>query len=141
MKLVLATRNLGKVRELSEMLGNRHNISILSMNDFPNAPEVVEDGLTYQENAQKKATQVAEYAGYLTLADNSGLEVDVLNGAPGVHSARYAGADASDADRIDKLLSAIKAVPDDLRIARFKCAVAIAKPSGHVDVVVGVCDE
>jgi XTP/dITP diphosphohydrolase len=140
MKLVLATRNLGKVRELSEMLGNRHNISILSMNDFPNAPEVVEDGLTYQENAQKKATQVAEYAGYLTLADDSGLEVDVLNGAPGVHSARYAGADASDADRIDKLLSAIKAVPDDLRIARFKCAVAIAKPSGHVDVVVGVCD-
>ena len=140
MKLVLATRNLGKVRELSEMLGNRRDIKILSIKDFPNAPEVIEDGLTYHENAQKKATQTANYTGYLTLADDSGLEVDALDGAPGVHSARYAGTNASDADRIDKLLSAIKDEPDDPRTARFKCTMAVAKPNGHVDVVVGVCD-
>jgi len=121
------------------MLNDRHNIKVLSTKNFPDAPQVVEDGATYQENAQKKAMKIAEYARHIALADDSGLEVDALNGAPGVHSARYAGVDASDADRINKLLSAIEKVPDDLRTARFKCAVAIAKPNGHVDVVVGVC--
>ena len=79
-------------------------------------------------------------SGILALADDSGLEVDALGGAPGVHSARYAGSDASDADRIAKLLAATRNVPDDERTARFKCAVAVAEPNGRVDVVVGVCD-
>ena len=140
MKLVLATRNLGKVRELSDMLSDQSTIEVLSMKDFPEAPEVVEDGETYQENAKKKAVHVAKYASLLALSDDSGLEVDALGGAPGVHSARYAGSNASDADRISKLLAAIENVPDNERTGRFRCAVAIAEPTGRTDVVVGVCD-
>lgn len=140
MKLVLATRNLGKVLELSDMLSDQYTIEVLSMKDFPEASEVVEDGETYQDNATKKAVHVARYSGILALADDSGLEVDALDGAPGVHSARYAGSDASDTDRITKLLDAIKDVPDDELTARFKCAVAVAEPSGRTDVAVGVCD-
>ena len=139
MKLVLATRNLGKVRELGEMLSDQRKVEILSLRDFSDAPQIVEDGETYQENARKKATQIAEHTGYLTLGDDSGLEVDALNGAPGVHSARYAGENASDAQRIEKLLDALKDVPDDQRTARFKCAIAIAEPEGQSKVVVGVC--
>ena len=140
MKLVLATRNLGKVRELSDMLSQQCGIEVLSMRDFPEAPDVVEDGETYQDNAKKKAVDIAKYVGVLALADDSGLEVDALGGAPGVHSARYAGSDASDADRIAKLLAATRNVPDDERTARFKCAVAVAEPNGRADVVMGVCD-
>ncbi len=140
MKLVLATRNLGKVRELSDMLSQQCSIEVLSMRDFPEAPDVVEDGETYQDNAKKKAVDIAKYVGVLALADDSGLEIDALGGAPGVHSARYAGSDASDADRIAKLLAATRNVPDDERTARFKCAVAVAEPNGRADVVMGVCD-
>lgn len=140
MKLVLATRNLGKVRELSDMLSQQCNIEVLSMRDFPEAPDVVEDGETYQDNAKKKAVDIARYSGIVALADDSGLEVDALGGAPGVHSARYAGSDASDADRIAKLLAATRYVPDNERTARFKCAVAVAEPNGRADVVIGVCD-
>ncbi len=140
MKLVLATRNLGKVRELGEMLSDQRKVEILSLIDFPDAPQIVEDGETYQDNAVKKAAQIAEHTGYLTLGDDSGLEVDALNGAPGVHSARYAGENASDAQRIEKLLDALKDVPDDQRTARFKCAIAIAEPEGQSNVVVGVCE-
>ncbi len=140
MKLVLATRNLGKVRELSDMLSQQCSIEVLSMRDFPEAPDVVEDGETYQDNAKKKAVDIASYSGILALADDSGLEVDALDGVPGVHSARYVGSDASDADRIAKLLAAIRDVPDNERTARFKCAVAVAEPNGPADVVMGVCD-
>jgi len=140
MKLVLATRNLGKVRELGEMLSDQRKVEILSLIDFPDAPQIVEDGETYQDNAVKKAAQIAEHTGYLTLGDDSGLEVDALNGAPGVHSARYAGENASDAERIEKLLDALKDVPDDQRTARFKCAMAIAEPEGQSKVVVGACE-
>ena len=140
MKLVLATRNPGKVRELGKMLSDRRTIELLSMKDFPEAPEVIEDGATYRDNARKKAIHVAEYTGFQALADDSGLEVDALDGAPGVHSARYAGSGASDADRIAKLLAAIKDAPDGERTARFKCAVAIAQPKSRTDVVIGVCE-
>ncbi len=140
MKLVLATRNRGKVRELDEMLRDRKAIELLSLADFPDAPDVIESGKTYQENAIQKATVIAQYTGCLTLADDSGLEVDALDGAPGIHSARYAGENASDADRIAKLLDALKDVPDERRTARFKCAIALADPSGHPQVVVGVCE-
>ena len=140
MKLVLATRNIGKVRELSDMLSQQCSIEVLSMKDFPKAPHVVENGETYQDNATKKAVDIAKYSGILALADDSGLEVDAIRGAPGIHSARYAGLDASDTDRIAKLLSAIRDVPDNERTARFKCAVALAEPGGRADVVVGVCD-
>ena len=122
------------------MLSDQCCIELLSMKNFPETPAVLEDGETYQDNAKKKAVHVAKYSGIRALADDSGLEVDALGGAPGVYSARYAGSDASDADRIAKLLAAIKDVPDNERNGRFRCAVAIAEPSGNTDVVVGVCD-
>ena len=140
MKQVLATRNLGKVRELTEMLSDCRGLEVLSLVDFPDAPEVVEDGETYEENAIKKATQIAEYTGLPTLADDSGLEVDALSGAPGIHSARYAGERASDAERIQKLLETLKDVPEPLRTARFQCTVAIVEPERQSRVAVGVCE-
>ena len=149
MKLVLATRNLGKVKELTAMLspdGQRQNIQILSLQDFPDAPEVVEDGETYQENAAKKATVIADYTGLRTLADDAGLEVDALDGAPGVHSKRWAGDEATDAIRVQKLLEALEGVSN--RRARFVAAIAIAEPTmpnssdsvDRVQVVVGKCE-
>lgn len=140
MKLVLATRNQGKVREIGEILEDQSGIELLSLRNYPNAPSVVEDGKTYEENAIKKAAALAEYTGHLTISDDSGLEVDALDGSPGVHSARYAGEDASDQDRIVKLLDVLQAVPDDRRSARFICAVAIAEPSIQAQVVRGVCE-
>ena len=140
MKLVLATRNQGKVREIGEILKDENGIELLSLRNYPDAPDVVEDGKTYEENAIKKATALAEHTGHLTIADDSGLAVDALDGAPGVHSARYAGEDASDEDRIVKLLDALQDVPDDQRSGRFVCAVAIAEPVDQVQVVRGVCE-
>ncbi len=140
MKLVLATRNQGKVREIGEILHAKNRIDLLSLSNYPDAPEVVEDGKTYEENAIKKATVLAEYTGHLTIADDSGLEVDALDGAPGVHSARYAGENASDQDRIVKLLEALRNVPDNQRGGRFICAVAIAKSVDQVRVVRGACE-
>lgn len=139
MKLVLATRNLGKVRELSDML-RRSVVQICSLQDFPDAPEVVEDGETYEENACKKANIIAHYTGHLALADDAGLEVAALNGAPGVHSKRWAGDDATDAIRIAKLLAALEGNPN--RAARFVAAVAIAHPNTAIvtQVVTGVCE-
>ncbi len=151
MKLVLATRNLGKVKELTTMLNaerQRKNIQVLSLQDFPNAPEVVEDGDTYQANASKKATVIADFTGLRTLADDAGLEVDALKGAPGVHSKRWAGDDVTDAFRIQKLLEAIEGANN--RDARFVAAIAIAEPkrtkdnplpqSERVQVVMGKCE-
>ena len=151
MKLVLATRNIGKVKELTAMISaeRRHkDVQILSLQDFPDAPEVVEDGDTYQANASKKATVIADFTGLCTLADDAGLEVNALNGAPGIHSKRWAGDDVTDDVRIQKLLEAIEGVSD--RGARFVAAIAIAEPinpqnlsslqSDRVQVVIGKCE-
>ena len=166
MKLVLATRNQGKVRELTEMLrgyqlsviscqsqevcdspdtaltGNREpttkQYEVISLNAYPDAPEVIEDGKTYMENAAKKASVIAAYTGYLTLADDAGLEVDALNGAPGIHSKRWAGEDATDAIRIAKLLQALEGVTD--RRARFVAAIAVVYPDTTPEGVLGVCE-
>ncbi len=143
MKLVLATRNLGKVHELTTLLNsnNTHRyIQILSLQDFPDAPEVIEDGRTYAENATKKATVIATWTGLRTLADDAGLEVDALDGAPGVHSKRWAGTDATDTIRIQKLLKAIDGAAT--RKARFVAAIALAEPKDNnkIDVVIGTCE-
>ena len=140
MKLVLATQNQGKVREIGEILQDQNGVELLSLRNYPDAPDVVEDGKTYEENAIKKAATLAEYTGHLTIADDSGLEVDALDGAPGVHSARYAGENASDQDCIVKLLDALQNIPDDRRSARFICAMAIAAPLAQVRVVRGGCE-
>ncbi len=142
MKLVLATRNQGKVRELMKMLHNRTGagepVEIISLQNFPDAPEVVEDGQTYLENAAKKASVIAKYTGLMTLADDAGLEVDALNGAPGIHSKRWAGDDATDAVRIAKLLKALDGAPE--RRARFIAAIAVVHPGSDPEGVLGVCE-
>ena len=142
MKLVLATHNQGKVRELTQMLRNRAGtdqpVEVISLEHYPDAPEVVEDGQTYLENATKKASVIAKYTGHLTLADDAGLEVDALNGAPGIHSKRWAGDDATDAIRIAKLLQALDGVPD--RRARFVAAIAVVHPNSDPEGVLGVCE-
>ncbi len=151
MKLVLATRNQGKVRELTDMLleslkgvsssdvtRQRRAISIVSLEKYPDVPEVVEDGETYMENAVKKASIIAEYTSHLTLADDAGLEVDALDGAPGIHSKRWAGEDATDDIRIAKLLQALEGATN--RRARFIAAIAVVHPNSEPQVVLGVCE-
>ena len=144
MKLVLATHNQGKVRELTRMLRRGwvtqplQHIEVISLKTYPDAPEVIEDGKTYAENAAKKASVIAEYTGHLALADDAGLEVDALNGAPGINSKRWAGEDATDAIRIAKLLEALEGITD--RRARFVAAIAVVHPDAVPKGVLGVCE-
>ncbi len=112
-------------------------VEVLSLNDFPGVPEIVEDGQTYLENALKKARAVAEFTGEPALADDSGLEVDALHGAPGVYSARYAGNGASDEDNLQKLLSDLKDVPRNKRGAAFHCVLVFYRPAGFSEVFTG----
>ncbi|MDK2889350.1 MAG: XTP/dITP diphosphohydrolase [Thermoanaerobacter sp.] len=139
MKLVLATRNPGKVRELSQLLSPL-GYEVLSLEHFPGVPEVVENGATFRDNAVKKATAVARHTGQLALADDSGLEVDYLGGAPGVHSARFAGEGHDDRANNEKLLRLLAGVPPEKRTARFRCVVAVATPEGKVFTTEGTCE-
>jgi len=100
------------------------------LNDYPDVPEVVEDGSTFLENALKKARMVSEHTGEWVIADDSGLEVDYLNGRPGVHSSRYSGPDATDDENNRKLLEALKTVPPEKRGAAFRCVLVLYKPDG-----------
>ena len=119
--IVLATGNQGKVKELASLLA-AYQMEIVPQSDF-NVPEVAETGTTFVENAIIKARHAAKIAGMPAIADDSGLEVDALNGAPGVYSARYAGENASDDDNTNKLLTALENVADEKRSARFHCVL------------------
>ena len=125
-EVLLATGNAGKLRELREIAAGSP-LTFRGLADFPNVPEAVEDGATFAENARLKALHYAAATGSYTLADDSGLEVDALGGAPGVHSARYAGEPRSDAANNRKLLEALAGVPPEQRTARFRCAMALAR--------------
>ena len=135
-EVVIATRNAGKLREIQEILAPL-GLKVLSLSDFPEIPEILEDGQTFEENAVKKAAAVASQTRRVAIADDSGLAVDALQGRPGVFSSRYAGENATDADRYRKLLKEMAGVPEGQRGAAFICAVAIASPSGKVEVVKG----
>jgi XTP/dITP diphosphohydrolase len=140
MQLLIGTRNRGKAKEISALLGNLSFI-FLTLNDFPDAPEVAEAGSTYEDNAILKAESYARHCGVLTLADDSGLEVSALNGAPGVLSARYAGEGASDGDRVNLLLAQLTNIPDVGRRARFVSVVALAHPeNGIMRTETGICE-
>lgn len=119
--IVLATGNKGKVKELDFLLA-KANIKVVPQSDF-DVPDVPETGTTFVENAIIKARHASQITGLPAIADDSGLEVDALNGAPGVYSARYAGVDASDDDNTNKLLSALKDIPTSERTARFHCVL------------------
>ena len=118
-KIVLASNNKGKVREINQIL-TELDISVLPQSEF-NVDEAEETGLTFVENAILKARNAAEQSGLPAIADDSGIEVDALNGEPGIYSARYAGVGASDEDNLQKLLNALQDVPDEKRTARFQC--------------------
>jgi len=139
MKIVLATGNQGKVRELKDILSDL-DVEILSLQDFPEIGEIIEDGATFEENAVKKAKAVCEATGLTAVADDSGLEVDYLDGAPGIYSARFAGESKNDLDNNLKLLSMLEDVPDEKRTARFRCVIAISTPCGELYTAEGACD-
>lgn len=135
-EIVLATRNPDKRRELVDLLGGI-GIRIHTLADFPNVPEVQEDGTTCEANAIKKAQEVAQSTGIPALADDTGLEVDALDGRPGVYAARYAGEHATYEDNCRKLLSELAGVPEPMRTARFLTVAALAFPSGERHVTHG----
>jgi XTP/dITP diphosphohydrolase len=137
MELVLATRNKNKIGEITRIT-NSLNIKILTLDDFPACPEVVEDGTTFEENAVKKAASVAQCTAKPALADDSGLEVTALHGAPGTLSARYAGEPADDKKNIEKLLQEMRGI--EKRQARFVCCIAFALPDSTIHVFHGYTD-
>jgi XTP/dITP diphosphohydrolase len=127
-RLVVATKNAGKAREVAQVLADLP-YKIVSLADYPNVPDVEESGATFVENAIIKAKAYSEFTGEITIADDSGLEVDALDCAPGVFSSRFA---PTDDERNAKLLDLMKDIPDDKRTARFRCAIAIAWPNGNI---------
>lgn len=129
--LLIATRNAGKVKELRALLADLP-VHLRSLQEFARVPEVVETGATFADNAALKAVAYAQATQLLALADDSGLEVEALNGAPGVLSARYAGENATDAERTARLLHNLDGTGDKSRRARFVCAIAIADPNGNL---------
>ncbi len=135
--LVIATRNQGKLSEISDLLKD-YPVDIKNLDDFGPIPEVVEDGETFEENAYKKSSFTARVLGFPALADDSGLVVPALDGAPGVHSARWAGASATDPDKCVKLLSELDGVTD--RRAAFECVISIAVPGGAALTYEGRCE-
>lgn len=120
-RIVLASGNRGKVREINEILAGL-DLEVMPQSDF-NVPEVEETGLSFVENAILKARNAAEHTGLAAIADDSGIEVDALQGAPGIYSARYAGVGASDSDNLDKLLDALRDIDEPARSARFQCVL------------------
>ena len=138
-EVVLATRNHDKVIELVALLGDL-GITIHTLDEFPDAPDVVEDRDTCEANAVKKARAIAEFTGLPAVADDTGLEVDALGGRPGVHAARYAGENATYEDNCLKLLRELTGVPRERRTARFLTVAAVALPSGGIRVAQGRLD-
>lgn len=138
--LVLATSNMHKIREFRAMLKGVPTLDVLSLLDFPHYQLPEETGVTFEENAILKAVDAAAALKHWVLADDSGLVVPALNGAPGVYSARYAGNDATDADNRKKLLTEMQHLLDDDRQAYYECWVVLASPEGVKKSVRGTCE-
>lgn len=139
LEIVLATRNRDKIREIKKLL-NGIDASLLFLDDFPGCPKVVEDGETLEANAKKKALVVSQYTKKLSLAEDTGLEVEALGGVPGIHSARFAGDNVTYEDNNKKLLKLMEKFSLGERRARFRCVAALAKPDGEVVTCEGVCE-
>ena len=142
MQLIFASNNQGKIREVQAILKNCpgfENVTVLSLRDIGFTDDIVEDGTTFEENALIKARTVAAL-GYTCIADDSGLEVDALDGAPGVYSARYSGGHGNDAENNLLVLKNLQGVPDEKRTARFTCAIACATPDGCSFTVRASCE-
>lgn len=137
MNLLIASRNKHKLEEIRAIF-DLPDIVFIGANDVPGLPEVIEDGATFQVNAVKKAVTLAMFSRMWTIADDSGLEVDALGGAPGVHSARYAGEPVDYAANNTKLLKEMEGIT--LRSARFWCVIALSSPSGRAQIVEAKCE-
>ncbi|MHB8090948.1 MAG: XTP/dITP diphosphatase [Syntrophales bacterium] len=135
-RIVIASKNSGKIRELQAMFAGAE-MQILSLNDFPDLPEIIEDGKSFYENALKKAQAVAVATGETVLADDSGLEVAALGGAPGIYSARYGGEGANDRQNVLKLLGEMRGVPAEKRAAAFRCVLVLYHKDNRHEVFEG----
>jgi len=138
LEIFVASGNEGKVREIRNALKGL-GFRVFSLGDFTDVPKIVEDGKSFAENALKKARFYSKYFAKLTLSDDSGLDVDILKGLPGIYSARYAGERATNQENNQKLLREMEGIPLSKRGARFKCAIAIVSPEGREAVVEGSC--
>ena len=137
--IVLASRNRKKTKEVSEILA-AVGFFVIPVTDFPDVPDVDEDGRSFAENAAKKASQVARQLNQWVIGEDSGLMVDALNGAPGIYSARYSGAGATDKMNNAKLLMELTGIPDDKRGAGYICSVALSNPDGEIRIACeGTC--
>lgn len=137
-EMILGTRNHGKITEFRSLFKGMH-MKLLSFYDFPEVPPIVEDGKTFQENAEKKAKAIARMTGRMAVSDDSGLEVDFLGSIPGVFSARFAGEKATDRDNARKVLKMLDGVPWAKRTASFVCVICAATPRGKTLHAQGVC--
>jgi len=140
-EVLVATGNQHKLREFRQMFeGTKY--SLVTLAEIADAPEVVEDGVTFQANADKKARQLAVFSGRVTIADDSGIEIDALGGRPGVWSARYAGVSGAGADDANnaKMLEELADVPDEQRTARYRCSLAVVRPDGVARYADGTCE-
>lgn len=137
-KLLVATKNRGKTKEIKELIGDFFD-DVLTLSDFNENINIIEDGKTFEENALKKAKTIYSLYKLPTLADDSGLEVDALDGRPGVYSARYAGENATDEEKIKKLLEELKNIPEEKRGAQFVCVLTFIDENGRVYQTKGIC--
>lgn len=137
-ELIVATTNQGKLKEIKVLLKDL-DFKITSLADYPNAPKIIEDGKTFDQNALKKAATIALYTRKLTLGEDSGLEVKALGNQPGIYSARYSGLNATDKKNNLKLLRSLRGIPLDQRQARYRCSAALVDGEGIIDVVSGRC--
>jgi XTP/dITP diphosphohydrolase len=136
--LIVGTKNLGKLVEIQRILSGL-DLDLIPLTNLPQAPDVVEDGLTYRDNAIKKARTIAAWSGQLTLAEDSGLEVAALGGQPGIYTARFGGPGLSSRERCLYLLERLRGVPEDQRQAAFHCVAVLMDPMGHMVVREGRC--
>ncbi len=138
-ELIIATKNKGKLREVKDLLKD-FKIKVTSLADYPDAPDIEEDGRTFAQNALKKAVTIAMYTGKLTLGEDSGLEVKALGNKPGIYSARFSGPQATDEKNNRKLLKSLKKIPLKKRQVSYRCFSALVNRGGVIDVVDGSCD-
>jgi len=138
-ELIVATKNKGKLREIKDLLKD-FDLKITSLADYSDAPQILEDGKTFAQNALKKAVTIALYTKKLTLGEDSGLEVKALDNQPGIYSARFSGSKATDKKNNLKLLRSLNGIPLKQRQARYRCCAALVDGKGIIDVVNGCCE-
>ena len=138
-EVIIATKNPGKAKEFEHIFSSR-GITVRTLLDYPEIPDVEETGTTFEENATLKAEAVSKALGKMVIGDDSGLIVDALEGRPGIYSARYAGEPKNDQNNTDKVLSELEGIPEEKRTARFYCALAVAVPGKETKTVSGTCE-